>query len=331
VLRLDFDVNGEAHRAAREWPVGCVSAGDADVSLLNDSRFCAAHSSAVAALRAARLLDVGFGTHTPTVGVGCAVQPCSGADEFTSKSDGAVPTLVALAAEIDRGAMTRYDALALCVVEPSGLLRAGALADVDLAKRFVLTSPPRIEPRAAQIIGVVVECEELALKYFVDAKSTLGFDLSPLDDYATPHGRDVDVDDLQSHGLKVLSKTLDLVSLDFLADAADDAAGDDDGPPGVERLAAVPKAVDFVASESGAAHAILFWWRLAYGDGPLLSTMPSLEDAGADPSHSHWRSAATFFDAGRGVPLRQGAACRFHVALRHSQLDVLGSIVETPR
>lgn len=226
-------------------------------------------------------------------------------------------------------------------MEPSGLLRAGALADVDLARRFVLAAPPRLEPRAAQAVGVVVECAELAAKYFVDARRTLGFDLGALDGFATPHARDLDVADLRRHGLRSLSQTLNLVSLDFLRDddaagaapSGDDDSGDDgddsdDGgpPPGVERAAAAPRAVNFVASETGVAHAVLFWWRLGYGAGAPLSTMPCLDGADAG-AHSHWRCAATFFDAGRGVPLRRGAACRFHVALRHSQLDVVGPLV----
>ena len=191
-----------------------------------------------------------------------------------------------------------------CPVEAGGLLRPGAF-DLPRARAAAVV------PLAAAAVGKLVSSPALARCYF--AADALGFDVSALDAFASPRARDVDPRAFPD--LADVSRPFELRRLDFSSD-------------GGEARAADAATATVVAAAAGVAHALLFWWRLDYGGGRLLSTRPDLDDGGA-PS-SHWRCAAVVLNRTAGIPVAAGSTVAVTLAVRYEALDVLKVAVAPP-
>ena len=170
-------------------------------------------------------------------------------------------------------------------VEASGLLRPHAF-DLPLARAA------RIVPGAAVCVGRLVASPALRRAYY--AEDALGFDVRPLNAFASPVARDVDPRAFAD--LAYLTPIVALRRVDFTRGA---------------EPAALPEECSVAVAATGAADALLYWWRLAY-DGEVVSTRPDMDGGGP---LGHWRCAACVLlpclsvSAGDGV--RLACAVRF--------------------
>ena len=138
--------------------------------------------------------------------------------------------------------------------------------------------------------------------YFCD--DALGFDVRPLNAFASPIARDVDPRAFAD--LAFLTGTAALRRVDFMA-GADPAA--------------VPEACALDVAATGVADALLYWWRLGY-DEESVSTRPDLDVGGP---LSHWRCAACVLRPGLSVSA--GDTARLACAVRFGCLEVLSAEV----
>ncbi|CAH0366385.1 unnamed protein product [Pelagomonas calceolata] len=180
-------------------------------------------------------------------------------------------------------------------VEASGLLRPAAF-DLPLARAV------RVVPRAATCVGRLVASPSLRRAYFCD--EALGFDVKPLNAFASPIARDVDPRAFSD--LTYLTATGMVRRVDFVT-GADPAA--------------VPEACSLDVATTGVADALLYWWRLGY-DAESLSTRPDLDGGGP---LSHWRCAACVLRPGLSVS--DGDTVRIACAVRFGCLEVLSAEV----
>ncbi|MEM6730594.1 MAG: hypothetical protein AAF658_03510, partial [Myxococcota bacterium] len=217
--------------------------------------------------------------------------------------------------------------------EPSGHVRDGALADLDLARAALLTRPYDISPCAATAWGVLVEAPALARCHYVDASRTLGLNVRALDEFSTPHARDIDVGKVVATAIsshppitKQLSHSVRLLDLDFLQETPSDQQYPQDphcsewtycprrGP--LEAGAAASRSHVVEATAPGTAHALLIWWHLRFGES-VISTVPSLD---GEASLSHWRAAAYILNRGTGIGVRESTTLRLRTCMRHSHM-----------
>ena len=180
-------------------------------------------------------------------------------------------------------------------VEASGLLRPDAF---DLP----LTRAVRVVPRFVTCVGRLVASPSLRRAYFCD--EALGFDVGPLNAFASPIARDVDPRAFAD--LTYLTTTGAVRRVDFTGGASP---------------AAVPEACALDVAATGVADALLYWWRLGY-DEESISTRPDL-DQGAPLSH--WRCAACVLRPGLAVSA--GDSARLACAVRFGCLEVLSAEV----
>ena len=157
-------------------------------------------------------------------------------------------------------------------------------------------------PRAATCVGRLVASPSLRRAYFCD--EALGFDVRPLNAFASPIARDVDPRAFAD--LTYLTATAALRRVDFMAGAD---------------LAAASKEYSLDVATTGVADALLYWWRLGY-DEESLSTRPDLDGGGP---LSHWRCAACVLRPGLAVSA--GDAARLVCAVRFGCLEVLSAEV----
>ena len=157
-------------------------------------------------------------------------------------------------------------------------------------------------PRAATCVGRLVASPLLRRAYFCD--DALGFDVRPLNAFASPIARDVDP--RAFFDLTYLTATAALRRVDFTG-GADPAA--------------VPEACALDVAATGVADALLYWWRLGY-DAESISTRPDLDGGGP---LSHWRCAACVLRPGLSVSA--GDSARLACAVRFGCLEVLSAEV----
>ena len=157
-------------------------------------------------------------------------------------------------------------------------------------------------PRAATCVGRLVASPSLRRAYFCD--EALGFDVRPLNAFASPIARDVDPRAFAD--LAFLTGTAALRRVDFTG-GADPAA--------------VPEACALDVAATGVADALLYWWRLGY-DAESVSTRPDLDGGGP---LSHWRCAACVLRPGLSVSA--GDTARLACAVRFGCLEVLSAEV----
>ena len=329
-----------------------------DLERYRDGVFLEVHSGAVRPRSPKKLLEVGFGATfllgdtTPLLQV---TRCATGIDAF-SDDDGTYPAaggendifrdLLSLAR---KKKISKFDGLLHKFVDASGAPRAGGLADLDVARRFLLRPEAKVAPSKAAARGVLTESRALAAAHYVrhSRSRTLGFDLSPLDDFATPHARDIEIFRREKNTFDsrprldaFLSEAAPLFDLDFNANYTTEEEEEDNdsslvpslGP--LETAAAIPTDVDFPVTQSGTAHALLVWWHLDFPalfsqeDSTLLSTGPLLDAAltagnNENLSSSHWRCSGFILNGGSGVALRAGDTLRLRLAFRHSNIHVL--------
>ena len=180
-------------------------------------------------------------------------------------------------------------------VEASGLLRPDAF-DLPLARAV------RVVPRFVMCVGRLVASPSLRRAYFCD--EALGFDVKPLNAFASPIARDVDPRAFSD--LTYLTATAALRRVDFT---------------GGSEPAAVPEACALDVAATGVADALLYWWRLDY-DAESVSTRPDLDGGGP---LSHWRCAACVLRPGLSVSA--GDTARLACAVRFGCLEVLSAEV----
>jgi len=180
-------------------------------------------------------------------------------------------------------------------VEASGLLRPDAF-DLPLNRAV------RVVPRFVTCVGRLVASPSLRRAYFCD--EALGFDVAPLNAFASPIARDVDPRAFAD--LAFLTGTAPLRRVDFTG-GADPAA--------------VPEACALDIAATGVADALLYWWRLGY-DEESVSTRPDLDQGGP---LSHWRCAACVLRPGLSVSA--GDTARLACAVRFGCLEVLSAEV----
>ena len=157
-------------------------------------------------------------------------------------------------------------------------------------------------PRAVTCVGRLVASPSLRRAYFCD--EALGFDVRPLNAFASPIARDVDPRAFAD--LAFLTGTAALRRVDFTG-GADPAA--------------VPEASALDVAATGVADALLYWWRLGY-DEESVSTRPDLDQGGP---LSHWRCAACVLRPGLSVSA--GDTARLACAVRFGCLEVLSAEV----
>lgn len=313
-----------------EIPEICANLTPAEIERANDDGWRRAYAP-----RFEPVLELGFGAAGPINSQfdGRVTRLSSGIDV-----DDNGPDLRSLAIG------TRFKTLLHSLIDPSGLLRAGALADLDLANKCLLDEPRNIAPAAARAFGIFVDSPDLAAHYYVQSDRALGFDLSALDDYATPHARDIEIyalDNTQPPIHAFLSDPFSIIDLDFeeYEEDEDSETGHarsrwsfQPAPGTIETRAAQPKTHQLFARRGGSAHALLVWWHLdfrhsqqpcALSTSPILDTLLPDGLAAKDTfASSHWRVAAYILNRGHGAPLERGDRITFTTAFRHSRLYV---------
>ncbi|KAJ8614026.1 hypothetical protein CTAYLR_009612 [Chrysophaeum taylorii] len=335
----------------------------AETERANDARWREAYRDAVCG----HVLEVGFGCEaaSPLRGLSSAtVTRCgSGVDADDAVGPGA--DLAALCCCEEPPKCRRFEGLVHSFIDPSGHVRAGALADVDLAREHLLlgdTPSFKLAPASATAWGIAVQAPALAATHYVNRHATVGLDMTALDDYATPHARDIEILGLNGDELRarpaiqaVLTEPVRLVRIDMqqqqqqqqhpvVEKEADDHAWlfrPRRGP--IEERAAMPATSQTRARRAGVAHAILFWWHLDFDPFDTttkqggrrrrrLSTVPTLDELfqrdGGDAADSakggsaHWRAAAFILNRGAGIALACGDQLALRTALRHSHVHV---------
>lgn len=313
-----------------EIPKICANLTPAEIERVNDAGWRRAYAPPLEPV-----LELGFGAAGPIDPKfdGRITRLSSGIDV-----DDNGPDLRSLALD------TRFKTIFHSLIDPSGLLRAGALADLDLANKCLLEEPRHIAPAAARAFGVFVNSPDLAAQYYVQPDRALGFNLSALDDYATPHARDIEIYALNNSQPPIHAFLTDPFSIIDLNFEEYDEEQDNEAPHArsrwsfqpatgpIETRAAQPKSHQVFARRGGSAHALLVWWHLGFRhchQDCALSTSPILDALLPDSlaakdtiASSHWRVSAYILNRGRGARLEQGDCFTFTTAFRHSRLYV---------
>lgn len=242
-----------------------------------------------------------------------------------------------------------FDKIIHSLVDPSGQLRQDALADVDRCiAQIIATRRPRFAPAAATAFGVFVDSPDLAAEHYVKETGIPFFDASALDEFASPHARDIELyrDFDGSPIVNILTKPVRLIALEDFGECRSSALSENkkcssfETPGPVEAGAALPVSHQVVAEKAGSAHALIYWWHLHFRRPreQTISTSPFLdiqrmEEADIkgtvkDTSMTHWRVAAFILRRGTGLPLHVGDRIQFSTALRYSQIHVDGLSID---
>lgn len=148
-----------------------------------------------------------------------------------------------------------------------GLLGEGVIPSIAHARANLLTDDAQIIPRSASVIGMVVESE--ALRSLNQAETAAGFDVSPINRYATAGYFPVR---LGAFDYVALTDPFEAFSFDFARGVI---------TPKTERI-------DVLVKRSGSCHAIVFWFEMRLDEEISLSNHPG--------SATHWEQALQTFE-----------------------------------
>jgi hypothetical protein len=148
-----------------------------------------------------------------------------------------------------------------------GLLGEHFLSALQHAKRNLLLANATIIPAAAKVYGVLIECPEL--RSINPIKEIAGFDLSDFDVFRPSGYMQIKIDDVNH---RAISNRIEICHLDFQN----------------EIFLPSKHTLSIKVAESGACHAIVFWFDLYLDQQTILSTR-------SDRKNNHWKQALQFF------------------------------------
>ncbi len=143
-----------------------------------------------------------------------------------------------------------------------GLLGEGIVPSITHAKANLLTEDARIIPRAATVYALLVESERLRALNCVE--HCAGFDVSLMQQYATPHYFPVR---LAAFDYVALSEPFEVFRFDFEREA----------------IAASRKKISVPVTRDGRCHAVIFWFDMQLDEEISISNEPG--------STTHWEQA----------------------------------------
>lgn len=163
--------------------------------------------------------------------------------------------------------MTRRANLLVTETVDCGLLGEGIVPSITHAREKLLTADAQIIPRAADILAIIVESEQLRNLNWADVAA--GFDVSPINQYSTPGYFPVR---LAAFDYKSLTDPFPVFNFDFTQGIITPAS----------------KIIPVPVKRDGRCHAIVFWFNMQLDDEIWLSNCQG--------SMTHWEQALQGFE-----------------------------------